>query len=147
MAEKQETGIKKNARDAVNALFAQGKAAGPSEAAQLACRMIGQAARSQKDPRRSVADVCLGVMEGLFLHNQDLPETALKIMESLPNMSLIMRVGPQDLMTWVMEGIAEATPMTGARVRSDIQRKLDERYTGVGLVFSSLCDQVGQKGK
>ena len=50
-------------------------------------------------------------------------------------------------MTWVMEGIAEATPMAGAHVRSDIQRKLEERYSGVGPLFGSLCDKVERKGE
>jgi len=147
MSEEQGPNLKMKARDAMSALFAGGKAAGPSEAAQLVCQMISQAARNEKDPRRSVADVCAGAMEGLILCGRPLPETALKIMESLADISLIMRAGPQDLMTWVMEGIAEAAPLAGMKASAAIQQALEERYHGVGPLFASLCEKAKQTGK
>ncbi|MBI3551737.1 MAG: hypothetical protein HY077_04405 [Elusimicrobia bacterium] len=133
----------KQARETVARLTLGGD--GPGKAAALITQLIGQAARSSKDPHAVVVAVCRGAMDGAHISGQSLPETAIKVLESLPNMSLMMRSGPEELMSWVMEGIAEVTPGVGGEVRDAIHAKIEEKF--MGAVFDGLCQKAFQKAR
>ena len=141
-----ESALGKKARDAVNAACGEGGPPSPEKAAQLICSLIASAARQKGDNRRHVVEVCQGAMTGLALNHADLPATAVAILRGLENISLMSRSDPSSIMTWVLEGIAEATPVAGFEARVEIQHRLDGEFHGVGEVFDKLCDAVKKRG-
>jgi len=135
----QEGELQKQIRQAVSA-------GGIDKAVTVVGQWISRAAGSSKDPRPAVVGVCRGGMGALLVAGQDLPEAAVKILESLPNLSLMMRVGPEELMSWVMEGIAEVTVIAPPEAADAIRTRIDERFMGAGEVFDSLCEKSRRKG-
>src|SRR5881394_71392 len=91
----------KQAKEAVAATIAADSVAGPVLTVPVICQQISHAARMTKEPKPAVIAVCRGSMQAVLLGGQSLPDTAVALMEALPNMSLMMRAGPEDLMSWV----------------------------------------------
>lgn len=139
MAETPSTDFEKQAREAVTAGLAN--AAGPTTV-QITCQCITRAAQSGADPKKAVVAVVKGSMGALILANKDLPDTAIKLLDSLATMSLFSRVGPEEVMSAVLEGIAAVTPMTNRQVRDSLYAKIDERFMGAGQVFDDFCEKA-----
>ena len=137
--------LEKQAKDAVAAIIAKDSVSGASLTVPVICQHISHAARMTKDPRPAVVAVCRGSMNAVLLGGQSVPDAAVALMEALPNMSLMMRAGPEDLMSWVMEGIADVTPMAGAEVRDAVCAKIEEKFMGASAIFNEYCDAVAKK--
>ena len=137
----------KQAQDAINMKFAKGGDVSPAEAGLMACNLISHASRGSADAQAGVAAVCRGTMQAMLLNSKDLPQTAMAILDALPNVSLLTRVDPEKIMTWVLQGIAETMPAAGSVTQHSIQEKIEEQFMGVGAVFSSLCDDVRKKAQ
>lgn len=132
----------KAARDAVNAEILKG--ANPPVLAKLICRQVALAARGSHDAKEAVVAAARGGMQGVFLANQDVPGTAVGVLSGLSEISLMSRAGPQELMSWVMEGIAAVAASGGGGVSSKVADAIEERFQGAGEVFSALCDKAAR---
>lgn len=141
MIEPSGQSYEKQARDAVAARAASANPT-PAEAALTACEMLSRVSRSAPDPREAVVAACKGAVSGAFIANLDVVETSVLILKTLATVSISGRVDPEKLMTWVMEGIAEALSTADAETRSAIQQRIDGEYMGAGAVFSDLCDKA-----
>ena len=139
----EEITLERQAREAVAAELSKKSGA----AAAVMGSLIARASRSATDPHAAVVDVCRGGMGALLLAGQDLPASAVQILEILPNLSLMMRSGPEQLMTWVMEGIAAAAAMSSPDVQESIKTRIDEKFMGAGDVFGSFCEKARQSAK
>ncbi|MDD5302861.1 MAG: hypothetical protein PHS14_07085 [Elusimicrobia bacterium] len=135
------------AKDAVAASIKSNPAAGTSMTVPLMCQHISHAARMSKDPKPAVVAVCRGAMNAVLLGGQSVPDAAIALMEALPNTSLMMRTSPEDLMSWVMEGIADVTPMAGAEVREGVAAKIEEKFMGASGVFNEFCEAALKKSR
>ncbi len=144
MAETTNPDFEKQAREAVKAGLAN--PSGPTTI-QIACQCISRAAQNAPDPRVAVVAVTKGVMGGLLLANKELPEPAIKLLDALPTMSLFSRVGPEEVMSAVLEGIAAVTVMTNRQVRDSLYTRIDERFMGAGAVFDEFCEKAAKAGK
>lgn len=139
--------IEKQAKDAVAAAIAKDSVAGAVLTVPVMCQQISHAARTNADPRPAVVAACRGAMNAVLLGGQSVPDAAVGLLEALPNMSLMMRAGPEDLMSWVMEGIADVTPMAGATVRDAVCSKIEEKFMGASAIFNELCDAALKKSR
>jgi hypothetical protein len=132
--------FEKQAKDAVAAMLASNPAAGTALVVPVVCQQISHAARLGKDPKQAVIAVCRGAMGALLLAGQDLPAAVVALMEALPNTSLMMRVGPEDLMSWVMEGVAAVTAVAGPQAREAMSSKIEEKFMGASTIFEGFCE-------
>jgi len=137
--------LERQAKDAVSAAIAKDSMSGAVMTVPVMCQQISYAARMHKDPKPAVIAVCRGSMNAVLLGGQSVPDAAVALMDALPNMSLMMRAGPEDLMSWVMEGIADVTPMAGAAVRDAVSAKIEEKYMGASMIFNELCEAALKK--
>lgn len=142
-----DTDLEKQAKDAVSAVIAQDSVAGAVLTVPVICQHIARAARMTGDPKPAVVAVCRGAMNAVFLGGQSVPDAAVALMEALPNMSLMMRAGPEDLMSWVMEGIADVTPVAGADVRDAVCAKIEEKFMGASMIFNEYCEAASKKNR
>jgi len=134
--------FEKQAQDAVTASLKAGSPAVP-----VICQQISHAARMSKDPKSAVISVCLGSMNAVLLAGQSVPDAAIALMDALPNTSLMMRTSPEDLMSWVMEGVAGVTPMAGAEVRDAVSAKIEEKFMGASAIFNEFCEAASKKSR
>lgn len=138
--------FEKQAKDAVASSIAANPAAGTALTVPVMCQQISHAARLSKDPRPAVVAVCRGSMSAVLLAGQSVPDAAVALMDALPNISLMMRAGPEDLMSWVMEGIADVTPVAGPEVRDALRDKIEEKFMGASSIFDGFCDAAARRG-
>lgn len=137
----------KQAKDAVAACIQSDPGAGHARTVPVMCQQISTATRMNEAPKDAVIAVCRGSMHAVLLAGQSVPDAAVGLLDALPNMSLMMRSGPEDLMSWVMEGVAEATTMAPADVRDGIRTKIEEKYMGASSIFDELCRAADAKKK
>ena len=136
----------KLAKEAVAACIAADPVAGAARTVPVICHHISHAARMMTDPKPGVIAVCRGSMQAILLGGQSVPDAAVALLDALPNMSLMMRSGPEDLMSWVMEGIADVTPMAGPEVRDAVGAKIEEKFMGASSIFYGFCDAAKKRG-
>ena len=141
------TDFEKLAKDAVAATIAANAAGGPAATVPVMCQQISHASRVSNDPKPAVIAVCRGSMNAVLLGGQSVPDTAVALIEALPNMSLMSRTGPEDLMSWVMEGIADVTPMAGEEVRDALRVKIEEKFMGASSIFDGFCEAAAHKNR
>ena len=139
--------FEKQAKDAVAECLASAPGADSIRTAAVMCQHISHAARMSKDPKPAVVAVCRGAMNAVLLGGQSVPDAAIALMEALPNTSLMMRTSPEDLMSWVMEGIADVTPMAGAEVRDAVCVKIEEKFMGASSIFVEFCEAALKKSR
>lgn len=139
--------FEKQAKDAVAESIKSNPAAGIALTVPLMCQHISHAARMSKDPKPAIIAVCRGAMNAVLLGGQSVPDAAVALMEALPNTSLMMRTGPEDLMSWVMEGVADVTPMAGGEVRDALRTKIEEKFMGASGVFDEFCEAALKKSR
>lgn len=142
----EPTDYEKQAKDAVAAVIAKDAASGAALTVPVMCQHISHAARMSKDPKSAIIAVCRGSMNAVLLGGQNVPDAAVALLEALPNMSLMMRTGPEDLMSWVMEGIADVTPVAGPDVRDALRVAIEEKFMGASAIFDALCDAAAARG-
>lgn len=138
--------FEKQAMDAVSTIIKANPAGGPATTVPVMCQHISYAARVNKDPKPAIVAVSRGSMKAVLLGGQSVPDAALALMEALPNTSLMMRTGPQDLMSWVMEGVAEITPLAGPEVRDALHTRIEEAYMGASAIFDGFCEAAKLRG-
>lgn len=134
--------LERQAKDAVAASIKANSSTVP-----VMCHHISHASRVSKDPKSAVVAVCRGSMNAVLLGGQSVPDAAIALMEALPNTSLMMRTSPEDLMSWVMEGVADVTPMAGAEVRDAICAKIEEKFMGASSIFVEFCEAALKKNR
>lgn len=139
--------FEKQAKDAVAASITGGSVSGAGLTVPIMCQHLSHAARVSKDPKSAVIAVCRGSMKAVLLGGQSVPDAAMALLEALPNMSLMMRAGPEDLMSWVMEGIADVTPMAGPEVQDSLRTKIEEKFMGVSPIFDGFCEAAAKKSR
>jgi hypothetical protein len=138
--------IEKSAREYVAAtMTADGGAHDSVKASKLICQCLAQAARSTKEPQASVVAAVRGAMAGALLSGQNIPETAVKVLEALPGITLMTTAGPEAVMSWVMQGMAEMVHMVSPEVRLAIGAGIEEKFMGAGTVFEELCEKAPKK--
>ena len=133
--------FEKQARDAVSSAIVKE----PGAAISVILQQIGRSAQAAADTHEGVAAATLGGMTALWNANQDLPDATVKILGGLTEMSIVTRAGPEQVMTWVLQGIATASDMAGAEIQGDIRSRIEETFQGAGDVFQKLCDQARAK--
>lgn len=136
----------KQAKEAVAAVIAADPVAGAATTVPVMCQHISHAARASKDPKTAIVGVCRGAMQAVLLGGQKVPDAAVKLLEALPNTSLMMRTSPEDLMSWVLQGIADVTPMAGPEVRDELRTKIEEKFMGTGEIFDGFCEEAARRG-
>ena len=139
------TEIEKQAKDAVAACIQSDPGAGAVRTVPVMCQQISSATRLNKEPKDAVIAVCRGSMHAVLLAGQSVPDAAVALLDALPNISLMMRSGPEDLMSWVMQGFAEATKMAPADVREGVRVKIEEKFMGASAIFDELCRAADAK--
>lgn len=142
----EPTDHEKQAKDAVAAVIAKDAASGNALTVPVICQHISFAARMNKEPKAAIIAVTRGAMNAVLLGGQNVPDAAVALLEALPNTSLIMRTGPEDLMSWVMEGIADVTPVAGPDVRDALRVAIEEKFMGASVIFDALCDAAAARG-
>lgn len=137
--------FEKQAKDAVTAAIAKDSGAGAATWAPVMCQHLAHAARASKEPKDGVVAVCRGSMQAVLLAGQSVPDAAIALMEALPNTSLMMRTSPEDLMSWVMEGVADVMPVAGADVRDAMRLKIEEKFMGASVIFDGFCEAASKR--
>jgi len=117
----------------------------PRAAGKTVAQLLSRASHAAKDNHHAIVSVSKGVMAAMKLKGGDLPEMAVQMLKSLSNMTLMTRVDPQDIMTWVMEGIAEASFGAASDVRGAIGDHIESQFQGAGEVFAQLCEKAIRK--
>lgn len=139
--------FEKQAKDAVTAVIAVDPMASAELVVPIICQHLSHATRMSEDPKPAVIAICRGSMKALLLGGRSVPDAAMALMGALPDMSLMMRAGPEDLMSWVMEGIADVTPLAGAGARDALREKIAEKYMGASAIFDAFCEAALKKGR
>ena len=143
----EEYSFEKLAREIVLSRLKNAEKA-PQEAADTAKKIIIDGVTSTKgrqDPHLTVSGVCRGVMSGVLLNDQSLPETAVFLLGEMADVAQEVQLDPADLMTWGMEGIADVAVMASANAASSIQEQIEQRFMGVGEIFSQICRKASEK--
>jgi len=120
----------------------------PDEAAATAKRILINgvlSTKSRQDPHLTVSGVCRGVMSGVLLNDQSLPETASILLGEMADVAQEVQLDPADLMTWGMEGIADVAAIAGAEIAGSIQEQIEQRFMGVGEIFSQIYRKAREK--
>lgn len=136
----------KQVKDAVAACIAADPAAGIAKTVPVIGQHLSHASKQSKDPKPAVVAVCRGAMNAVLLAGQSVPDAAVALLESLPNMTLMMSTGPEELMTWVMEGIADVTPLAGPEVRDALRVRIEEKFMGASVIFDGFCEEAAKRG-
>jgi hypothetical protein len=137
-----DSDFSKQAHDAIKTALSQGARGTPAAMARVVVDQINNASRASQDQRQAVNAVCRAALGDLHLLGLDLSETTLQILHGLSRISLMTRVGPQDLMTWVMEGIAQAAAALHQSCRDAMIRAIESEFMGAGSVFAELCEKM-----
>lgn len=147
MAPEERSPFENMAREAVLAAFTNEAEATPDRIAQTICGLISAASRKEGEAQAGIVAATRGGMSVVLTGNHNAAETAGLILAGLSEMSLMTRVGPTDLMSWTLEGVAEAVIEIAPDQRHPIAEKVEERFHGVGAVFTGLCDQAEKARK
>jgi hypothetical protein len=118
----------------------------PSAAAEVARKMIVTAVGSTgsaQEPRKTVADVCRGIMGGALLLEKELPPVAVALLGETAVIANELHLDPMEMMTWAMEGIAAVCHMAGAHVEQGVQEAIEQKFMGAGEAFAAACAAAG----
>lgn len=133
------------ARHAVKTALASGTRATPAAMSKVVVNQVANAARATQDQRKAVMMVCFAALRDLHLLGMDLSEITIQILHELSHISLMVRVNPQDVMTWVMEGIAQVAVTAGDPVCIEMAKAIEHEFIGAGAAFSELCEKARGK--
>ncbi|MCX5794787.1 MAG: hypothetical protein NTY77_04765 [Elusimicrobia bacterium] len=134
------------ARIAIRKALAEGVKATPAEMSRIVVDQIADASRASQDQRQAVIAVCRASLGDLHVLGMDLSETTIQTLRDLSRTSLMSRVDPQDVMTWVMEGIAEVAATLDRPACNAIVSAIDGEFMGAGQAFAELCEKARRKG-
>ena len=122
----------------------------PEAAAQAARRILVSGVTSthqRQDPHLTVTAVCRGILGGMMVANQDLPQTVVLTLQQLGDASHEVPLSPEDLMTWAMEGFASVAVVAGPRAMDAIEAEIESKIMGAGTVFRNLCEEARNRGR
>ena len=137
--------FEKQAQETVTACIKSNPLGGSARIVPVICQQIAHAARVNKAPKDAVIAACRGAANAVLLGGQSVPDAAIGIMDALPGMSLMMRSGPEDLMSWVMEGVADVMPMAGDEIRDALSARIEEKFMGASMIFNENCEAANKK--
>lgn len=118
----------------------------PAACAEVARKMVVSAVAStgsRQDPRKTVTDVCRGLMSGALLLNKELPPIAVALLAETATMANELNLDPMEMMTWAMEGIAAVCHTAGADCESAVQEAIEQKFMGAGEAFAAACAAAG----
>ena len=138
--------FEKLAKDAIAAVYAKDPLAPADQVAKAVAPLISRAGMASSDPHAPIVAVVKGAIGGVLLAGQSVPEAAIKTLEMLPNISLMTRSGPENLMSWVMEGVAEVMPLAGPAIQDEVRAKIEEKYMGASTLFDEQCLAAKARG-
>lgn len=118
----------------------------PAGCAEVARKMIVSAVTStgtRQDPRKTVTDVCRGLMSGALLLNKELPPIAVALLSETATIANEVALDPMEMMTWAMEGIAAVCHVAGSNVENAVQEAIEAKFMGAGEAFSAACRAAG----
>lgn len=118
----------------------------PAACAEVARQMIVSAVTStgtRQDPRKTVTDVCRGMMSGALLLNKDLPPVAVALLSETAGIANEVNIDPMEMMTWAIEGIAVVCHTAGANYESAVQEAIEAKFMGAGEAFAAACQAAG----
>ncbi len=131
--------VEAHAKDAVAAAIKSDPMAGPKKTVPVMCQRISAAALENPQPKDAIVAAVRGSMQAVMLAGQSVPDAAMGLLDALPNTSLMMRAGPEELMSWVMGGFAEATKVAPPDVRDALRARIEEKFMGASSIFDELC--------
>jgi hypothetical protein len=118
----------------------------PAACAEVARKMIVSAVAStgsRQDPRKTVTDVCRGLLAGALLLNKELPPIAVALLAETATIAGEVNLDPMEMMTWAMEGIAAVCHTAGADCESAVQEAIEQKFMGAGEAFAAACAAAG----
>lgn len=118
----------------------------PAACAEVARKMIVSAVTStgaRQDPRKTVNDVCRGLISGALLLNKELPPIAVALLGETAVIANELALDPMEMMTWAMEGIAAVCHTAGADCESAVQEAIEQKFMGAGEAFAAACAAAG----
>ena len=134
----------KSTREAINIILVQGPDI--AKVTPVLMQRLSYAARvAGSNPKEPVIAVVRAGCVACAVGGIDLADLTIAILQELPNTSLMVKAGPEDLMSWVMQGAAEAA-VTAAGDREKIATKIEEKFMGAGQVFEGFYDAARAKG-
>lgn len=139
--------VETHAKDAVAAAIKADPGAGPGKAVAVICQRISGAAIENPQPKDAIVAAVRGSFQAIILAGHSVPDAAMALLEALPNTSLMMRAGPEELMSWVMGGFAEATRLSSPDVRDALRSRIEEKFMGASSIFDDLCREADSKGR
>lgn len=134
------------AKDAVAALYAKDPMTPGAVVAKNVAPLISRASQAGGDPHEPVVAVVKGMVGGVLLAGQSVPDASIALLDALPHMSLMMRAGPEAFMSWVMEGIAQVMPLAGPAIQDEVRAKIEEKFMGASTLFDELCIAAKARG-
>jgi hypothetical protein len=145
MSNAPDPDFSQQARDAIKTALSQGAKATPDHMARIVVEQITSAARASQDQRRAVISACRAALEDLNLVGMDLSALTIQVLRGLSRISLMVRVDPQDVMTWVMEGVAEVAVTLGEDACERMAKAIEHEFIGAGPAFAELCGQARRR--
>ena len=131
--------VEKQAKDAVAASIKADPFGGAAKFVPVICQQLSIASRALPHPKDAVVAACRGGFNAVLLGGQSVPDAAIGVIEALSTMSLMMKTGPEDLMSWVMEGAADVMPLAGPAVRDAVHTRIEEKWMGASSIFDQFC--------
>lgn len=138
--------FEKNAKDAVTVAIKADPVAGIIKIVPVIVQHVSLASRASKPPKDGVVASVRGSMQAVLLAGQSVPDAAMGLFDALPGMSLMVSAGAEDVMTWVMEGCADVTPMAGPEIRDALRTRIEEKYMGASAIFEGFCEAAKARG-
>lgn len=89
-----------------------------------------------------VSAVARGAMQGFFLLEKNLAESAVQVMTFVAEVAMDSGLDTEFVMRWSLVGVAEAGEVGPPGTLDNIRGALDTAFLGVGKAFEEVCRQV-----
>ena len=100
-----------------------------------------------KSAQRAVQEVCRGTLYGLLLIDKDLNASAMAILDRLPGTAQDIKMDPQELLTWALEGMSKVSTMMNPGALWKLREQINEKFMGVGELFDKMCEKAREEKK
>ena len=135
--------LEKLSREITTSQLKEVKPAALSESAvKIAVKLIISAVSSTRDlqdPKATVRGVCRGVISGIILLGREMVPSSVELIKSMAQLAEAISLDPADMMTWAMEGIAQAAVLGPPDLREQISAALGENFMGIEGIFDDFC--------
>ena len=104
-----------------------------------------KATNARQEPRVTIAAACRGVMAGMLLIDNDLPKTAVALLDQMAMIAGESNLDTAECMTWAMEGIAPVVKAAPPGASDAVGAAIDDRFMGAREAFQAILDAVGTR--